>query len=387
MLKSVLRTPWFAAAAFALAAVVHADVLPDDRADVLWHVYDGGGVTVTGPSVLVRKKVNNSLSFAANYYVDTISSASIDVVTQASPMCKRACYTEQRKQESLSANYLHGNTMYSAGYIASIEPDYHAKTAFASISQTMFGDLTTVSFGFTRGWDDVGDRDHSSGVVDWKGTADRRNWQFGVSQVLTRNLLLALNDEVTESDGYLANPYRSVRYITGDTFAWGPEAYPDTHMGNAISPDLKYYLPYRASLDGNYRFYSDSWGIRAHTFTLGYTQPVATSWTLDATARYYRQTHATFYSDLFPYVDSQNFMSRDRELAQFQSLTLGVGATWQFQPSWPHWVEKGTLNASWDRIHIGYDDFRDARVSGAPQSEPLYAFDANVYQFFISFWY
>ena len=59
----------------------HAGVLPDDRADVLYHLYDGGGVQIDGPSVLVRKKVGKSVSLVGNYYVDMISSASIDVVT------------------------------------------------------------------------------------------------------------------------------------------------------------------------------------------------------------------------------------------------------------------------------------------------------------------
>ncbi len=64
----------------------------------------------------MRKKVNDSLSFAANYYVDMISSASVDVLSTASP------YKETRRQGSMSADYLHGNTTYSGGYIESNEP-------------------------------------------------------------------------------------------------------------------------------------------------------------------------------------------------------------------------------------------------------------------------
>ena len=62
-----------------------AAVLPDDRADALYHRYEGGGVTVDGPSLLVRKKFGEKYSVAANYYMDIVSSASIDVLTQASP--------------------------------------------------------------------------------------------------------------------------------------------------------------------------------------------------------------------------------------------------------------------------------------------------------------
>src|SRR3569833_2826596 len=136
-----------------------ADVLPDDRADVLYHNYTGGGITIQGPSVLVRKKVGDSLSFTGNYYEDLISSASIDVKLSASP------YHETRKQESGSVDYLHGKTIYTAGYIHSREPDYKSDTSYFSISQSMFGDLTTVSMGYRRGWDNVYRDIKVSGVI------------------------------------------------------------------------------------------------------------------------------------------------------------------------------------------------------------------------------
>ncbi|MGB5624321.1 MAG: hypothetical protein WBM61_01210, partial [Woeseiaceae bacterium] len=83
-----------------IGGVAHASVLPEDRADVLYHLYTGGGVDIDGPSILMRKKVGKSTSFVANYYVDMVSSASIDVVTTASP------YTEERTQWSLGMDYL-----------------------------------------------------------------------------------------------------------------------------------------------------------------------------------------------------------------------------------------------------------------------------------------
>ena len=87
-----------------LALDALASVLPDDRSDVLYHRYEGGGVVIDGPSVLVRKKATKNLSVVGNYYVDYVSSASIDVVTTASP------YDEERTQWSLGADYLRGNT-------------------------------------------------------------------------------------------------------------------------------------------------------------------------------------------------------------------------------------------------------------------------------------
>ena len=380
-LKSAGRRPArIGAIAVLLLGGAHAGVLPDDRADVMYHRYDGGGLTVDGPSVLVRKKFGDHFSASYNYYVDMISSASIDVVTQASP------YTEKRTQNSVSVDALQGKSTYSAGYIYGKESDYKAQTAFASISQDMFGDLTTVSFGYTRGWDKVGERGTTR-----NDPLDRHGWNVGVSQVLTRNLLLNLNYEATESQGFLNNPYRQVRYLDSTEalgYAYQKEIYPQTRSGNAASAVLKYYLPWRAAVTGNYRYYSDTWGIHAQTGELGYTQPVLRSWTLDAHLRYYHQNHADFYSDLYPYANAQNFLARDRELATFDSLVYGIGASWEFRIQRFAWLQKGTLNFNWNRMHISYDDFRDARVQNVtPGTEPLYTLDADIFQAFISAWF
>jgi hypothetical protein len=368
-----------AALAALLLGCAQAGVLPDDRADLLWHRYSGGGITIQGPSILVRKKFGDHFSAAYNHYEDMISGASIDVVTQASP------YKERRKQNSLSVDILHGKTTYSAGYIGSKENDYRATTAFASVSQDMFGDLTTVSFGFTRGWDKVGERGTTR-----NDALERRNWQVGVSQILTRNLLLGMNFETGESEGFLNNPYRQVRYSDNSArgYDYQKEAYPHTRTGNAASGELKYYLPWHAAVSGSYRFYRDTWGIAAHTAELGYTQPVFRSWTLDTHVRMYRQNQADFYSDLFPFRDAQNFLARDRELASFKNLTMGVGASWEYHVARFSWLQKGTINLRWDRMHISYDDFRDLRVQAVtPGTEPLYTLDANVLQGFVSFWF
>ena len=59
--------------------VVQAGVLPEDRADVLYHSYDGGGVEITGPSLMVLKKVGQNVAVNGNYYVDSISLSLIHI--------------------------------------------------------------------------------------------------------------------------------------------------------------------------------------------------------------------------------------------------------------------------------------------------------------------
>jgi hypothetical protein len=365
-------------------------VLPEDRADVMWHNYNGGDITVEGPSVLVRKKVGDSLSFSAGYYEDMISSASIDVKLSASP------YHETRKQENVGVDFLHGKTTYSMGYIHSKEPDYIANTTYYSISQDMFGDLTTVTLGYRRAWDQVyRDIKLPTGELvndpTFHERADHRGYSLGISQILTRNLIALFNYELLTDQGYLANPYRKIRYLSpgqGEGFTLADQVYPNTRTSNSASIQLKYYLPWRAALTGQYRFFRDTWGVVANNIEADYTWPWR-HWVFDGMARWYTQTHADFYSDLFPYANYQNFMARDRELASFTDWTLGAGASYQFDVPGAPWISKSTANVRYDHLLIDYKDFRNALLASqyGAGNEPLYKLNANIFQIFVSIWF
>jgi hypothetical protein len=373
----------FLIALWSLAAMrtVHAGVLPEDRADVLLHSYDGGGVTIQGPSLLVRKQFAQKFSVSANHYVDRVSSASIDVVTTASP------YEEERTQHSVGLDYLHDRWMMNIGFTNSEENDYSADTFSFGISQDVFGDLTTVSLGYSLGNDTVGRR----GDGAFSEETQRQHYRLGVSQILTKNLMLGLSFETITDEGFLNNPYRQVRYVDPTTpqgYSYERELYPRTRSSDAGSIRMRYYMPYRAALHAEYRQYGDTWDISAGTFEIGYTHPIELGWTFEGNFRTYSQTKADFYSDLFPRSQYQNFMGRDKELSTFTSQTIRLGASYDIVRSGWKFVERGTLNVYLDHMMFEYDDFRDLRVTGvAPGTEPLYSFDANVLQFFVSFWF
>lgn len=377
------------------AAPALAGVLPEDRADVLYHRYDGGGITIQGPSVLIRKKVGENFSFSYNYYEDLISSASIDVKLSASP------YHENRKQNSASVDYLHGKSTYSMGFINSSEPDYKSNTTYYSISQDMFGDLTTISMSYRRGWDkvyrDIKDATTHQIINDpaFHDIADHRGYAVGLTQILTRNLIFNFNYEAITDQGYLASPYRKIRFadptVAGKGYQLADQIYPRTRTSNAASGQLKYYLPWRAAVTGQYRYFTDTWGIVAHTIELDYTHPAWKRWVFDGRFRYYRQNAANFYSDLYPRANYANFMARDRELATFNSYTVGIGASYEFAMPRVRWINKSSFNVRFDHLLIDYADYRNALLAGqggfTAGTEPLYKLNANVLQAFFSFYF
>ena len=378
-----------------LPAAAFAGVLADDRADMLYHRYEGGGVTIHGPSVLVRKKIAEKYAISANYYQDMVTSASIDVEVSGASQ-----YKEERDQYSFGLEYLRGKTTYNLGYTNSKENDYKAETTSFGISQDLFGDLTTITMGFSRGKDVVRRRDTTTDQIDptFKEPIDRWSYRVGVSQILTKSLISSLQLEVITDEGFLNNPYRSYRFVNPSDdrlFALAPEIYPRTRTSNAVAINARYYLPYRAAIHAGYRFFTDTWGIGANTFEAGYTHPMG-PWTFEAGYRYYTQNNADFYRDLFDRPNQQNFLARDKELSTFKSQALSLGATYEFWPNGWRFIKKGTVNFYYDRIQFDYDDFRDARYSLLPAddpnfrpagSEPLYSFGANVYQLFVSVWF
>ena len=361
------------------AGTATAGILPDDRGDVLYHLYVGGGGEIDGPSVLVRKKVGKSVSFVGNYYVDMISSASIDVVTTASP------YTEERTQTSLGMDYLRGNTTMSVGVTNSEESDFTAKTYSFSVSQDMFGDLTTLTMAYSLGDDQIGRSDDPTFVR----YADRQFYSVGMTQIITRNLIMGLNVETITDEGFLNNPYRSVRYVDSSTpvgFAFEPELYPNTRTSTAVGLRARYFLPYRAAIQGEYRVFVGTWCIVSHSGAISYTHPWGPL-TLTGKYRFYTQEKADFYSDLFSRSEATNFRARDKELSTFVSQTFRIKASYElFGDGWS-FLDKGTVNLIFDRLVIDYDDFRDITKGGSPGQEPVYTLEANVMQLFFSVWF
>ncbi len=141
---------------------------------------------------------------------------------------------------------------------------------------------------------------------------EREDWaaRFGVTQVLTQDALVETQLGYTRSTGFLENPYKvvEVAFIDPEQQLLAPpggsvgsvrallEQRPDTR--NQWTWDtryVQYIAPFDAALHLGYRFFSDDWGIDAHSFELSLVQPLSQGWTVTPWVRYYSQDAADFY--------------------------------------------------------------------------------------------
>ena len=350
---------WALLAGLIAGGAAHAVTLPEDRAEALIHGYHGGGVTATGPAVLVRKSLADRVSLSASYYVDMVSNASIDVVTTASP------FRERRNAYDLGLDYVYRDSLITLGLSSSKEPDYTADGLSLDVAQEVFGGMTTVSLGFTRAHDKVGKKD-----IGFFDTARHWQYRFGLTQILTPRWLASANFEAVSDDGYLGSPYRAARVFGAAV----PERNPRTRSSRAVKLRAIGDMGSRDAVRAEYRYFWDNWAIKSHTVELGYARHIGEAWLADAFTRLYTQNHALFYSDNA--TTETTYLSRNRQLASFSSVGLGAKLSYTLPRAASAYQMK--LNGSLEVLRFKYRDFTDVR-SGSP-----YSFVGSVMQLYVS---
>jgi len=344
---------------FAAVGARAADV-PEDRAEAMFHSYSGGGVTANGPALLIRKSVADRVSLSASYYLDAVSNASIDVVTTASP------YRESRSEYTLGADYTYRDSKISLTTSTSREPDYTANRFSLDVTQEVFGGMTSVSLGFTRGSDQVGKHN----APEFSDTA--RHWQYrlGATQILTPRWIMSANVEALADDGFLGSPYRVARVFGAAV----PERNPRTRSARAVKFRLIGDLGSRDALHADYRYYRDTWEIKAHTGELGYSRYVGDLWLADTFVRYYSQTGALFYSDNA--TSETTYVSRNRQLSTFNNASVGAKLAWTARKVPGQYEVK--VSGGYEYVRFKFSDFTDIRTGS------LFAYNASVLQLYVS---
>ncbi len=351
-----------------------AEVLPEERADIGYHYYDGGGVEVDGAMMLVRKNFSGKYSVYGGYHHDSISGASPDVLAGASK------YDEDRDEYTLGGTYLRDNTLMDLSYTYSDEDDYESNMASFDVSHEAFGALTKVNIGASIGSDDVERVDLPSFAED----LDRYSFRAGISQVITETFAMAFDYEATVEEGFLNNPYRFV-FVNGVSLGSGSEEYPDTRTGQAYSLKGIKYWQHRASTSLGYRFYRDTWDIRSSTVDLNYSQYIGNQWVVDVYGRYYTQDEADFFSDNFS--TRLRYMARDKELSSFDSFALGGRIRYDLFKDYKM-LRAASLNLAVEYLDFDYDDYSGVKsVADVGSLGSGYTFDATTIQFYFSAWF
>lgn len=218
----------------------------------------------------------------------------------------------------------------------STESDYRSYGLALNYSYEFNDKNTTLNLGWSHAYDQVLANQFTFITHDTHKNTD--NFLIGGSHLLSPRTVLAANVTIGHAQGYLNDPYLGVVFNESDLdpdnrVVLTAEKRPSVRDSQAILLSLTQAVtPLDASVEGTYRFYHDSYGIYANTFSLAWFQKFGRKLVLSPSARYYHQTAADFYAIQFPGDPVNNpdavpqFYSADYRLSELQTITLGLEA-------------------------------------------------------------
>lgn len=245
----------------------------------------------------------------------------------------------------------------NAGVSFSDEFDYTHFGANVKLSRDFNKKNTTVSLGLAFASDDISPEGGAptplSPMLDVGDLSNRLGDQskdvfdvvLGVTQVVSRDLLFQVNYSLSDSSGYLNDPYRIlslVDAVTGDPLPRTPtpgidgpshenrfESRPNERTKHSLFGQMKYHMDGKV-LDLSYRFMTDDWEIDSHTLDARYRWPIGDRSYLEPHVRYYTQSEAEFYQiALVDGAPPVSFASADHRLGDFDAITVGLKYGWK----------------------------------------------------------
>lgn len=328
-------------------AALCASARADDSFTAKTQVYtDSDHTTVVSPLAAISRDAWRGGTVSASYVADVVSSASVDVVSNATSQMH-----DFRSEITAGLTQKLANWTLNGSYIYSVENDYQSHNGNLGLSVDLFDKNSTLALGYVFSVNDIfrtGDQQfHRRLLVNGASAA----W----TQVFDRKTVGQLSYTFAYNDGYQASPYRFVRIetpdLTGIVFKV-PETEPQQRYRHAAVMALNRYLFPDSTLQGDYRFYVDNWGVQAHTLQLRWFITFHDV-TLRLRERLYYQTAASFYQPHYQVATLQSYVTSDRELSNLWSNLVGVKLSWRLP-----WVHRALeLEVKADYFHYGYLNF------------------------------
>lgn len=328
--------------------------LAEDHVDYRYENYreDGGRMAVDTHSWLFEGKIMPWLSVQGEAVFDAISGATPTGAPPATdikvPFPPPGPYNntvplthmhDKRYAGNIEAMMTFGPHHITPQFSYSEESDYISYGAALNYSLDLNGKNTTLDLGWSHDFDTILATPFT--YIHNNQNKDTDDLLVGVNQLLGPKTVLTLNFTFRNSHGYEDDPYRGVLfgdYPQGDLnnpslFGEHRPDFKQSYIGYASL--LQYVTPLNGGLEGSYRFYDDTFGIRAHTVAVSWHQKIGRMFLISPVFRYYRQTAADFYATQFA-GDPSNpgdpnpvpaYYSADYRLSRMETFTFGVEAS------------------------------------------------------------
>jgi hypothetical protein len=287
-----------------------------------------GLIKVTEPILWGRVSFAEVWEVQASGAVDIVSGASPELVSNVSgrpvQTVTAASVDDRRTTGDVKVTRRLGDASFSISRALSNEEDYRSRAFGLEARLDLDARATTLVAGYGKSNDRVG----SSIDPLLHERRDTREYLAGVTRVISPVALVQSVVTATRGRGWYNDPYKStLTFYPGENLpAFVPDTRPDHRDTLAWLTRYRRHFPgLDGTLQADYRYYRDDWGIRAHTLELAWQQSFAERWALRPAVRYYTQAGADFYSPVVPRPQPA-LQSSDQRLSAFGSLSPSLRA-------------------------------------------------------------
>ncbi|WP_342119078.1 DUF3570 domain-containing protein [Pseudoduganella sp. OTU4001] len=289
-------------------------------------------VKVNSPSVYLSMPLAGAWLVEGGAVLDHLSGATPRYHTAVSGASRM---DEKRKAGDVRVTRYFGHATLGLGAAVSNENDYRSRAYSASASLSSEDRNTVGSLGFGVSNDTIS-------PVNQRVVGERRHtteFMVGIEQVLGKRDVVKADYTHTRGRGYYSDPYKQV------------DNRPRERDTDALLLRWNHALDHAAALRLHYRYFRDSFGIRAHAVGGEYERPLAGGWMVTPSLRLYSQSAADFYFDpvydpLFgePYPPGYNFASpkpstADQRMAAFGAATFGLKLAREIGGGWTAYIK------------------------------------------------
>jgi Protein of unknown function (DUF3570) len=155
-------------------------------------------------------------------------------------------------------------------------------------------------------------------------TKPRNSYSFaiGLSQVITKRLQLLFMVEPSYQEGLLSTPYHRV-YFTDNTLK--VEKLPGKRLKLPASIRANYFIGDNIIVRSFYRYYTDDWGMTAHTASLEIPVKITSFLSVTPHYRYNKQNAVKYFSPYQKHKTADTFYTSDYDISTFTSNFYGAG--------------------------------------------------------------
>ena len=295
-----------------------------------------GLMKITEPVLWARAVIADVWEVQASGAVDIITGASPQLVSNQSgrpvQTITGASISDRRTTADAKVARRIGDLTLGVSRAVSTEEDYRSR-AFGIEAKL---DLNQRNTTITTGYGKSNDRVRSADDLALDERRDTREYLAGVTQVLSPTAIVQSTLALTRGHGWYNDPYKFTLTFPGGGGAVRLAADRRPSSRDTLSWLTRYrrHFPEAgATLQADYRFYRDDWGVRAHTLEVAWQKSLDERWSVRPALRYYTQGAADFYSPVVP-ASRPAVLSSDQRLGAFGGLSPSLRATVRLEGAW-----------------------------------------------------